>query len=149
MDLDKIVENCIEHRNDDPKLSIYWCHLDGKTYAISYYDNKVKEVYFMDYLYAYFMSCRVDMETISHYYMINTPNEKTTICRYENGVMNRVYTADDNYTTWYCENNKKIIYKRVPYEVPNKQQIYNDLVAFLDKFNKLGLYKHFHRERPE
>lgn len=41
------------------------------------------------------------------------------------------------------------LYKRVPYEVPNKQQIYNDLVAFLDKFNKLGLYKHFHRERPE
>lgn len=85
----------------------------------------------------YFMSCRPDMKTISHYYIINKGNgEKSLIKRYENGIHNRTYTIESRGVTTCIVNGIKIVYTvHSGVVITNHTKFYNDLLNFLDKFN--------------
>ena len=146
-EIDFMAENLVEHRSDNPNSIYYWVILEDKNYCMAYENDKLKEVYIMDYPHNYFMSCRIDMKTISHYYAINNGSE---ILRYEEGKLNRVYTMKDRYTTIFERDGVKVIYKKIEFDVQNKkEQLYNDLIKFLKKFNELKLFKLFQPNKPE
>lgn len=144
-----VVRPEFETRNDNVNLIGYKVSLAGKAYMLYYDKKQLREVYF--YISPeYFMSCRSDMKTISHYYTTSTAAGSDIVKRYENGILNRVY--EDNratgistcivdgiervYTTTYGEVNV------------NQAKLYDDLVDFLVKFSSLGLYKHFSPKEP-
>lgn len=138
------VLDAIEHRSDDEKYAGYGGKLNNQSFLIYYYGDQVKEVYLGDD--RYFMSCRPDMKTISHYY-----NDGKIIKRYENGVLNRIYYQKDN-DTWYVENNKKVVYHldmNVKVSDHMKNKIYKDFTQFLEKFNQLKLYELFQPQEPQ
>jgi hypothetical protein len=73
---------------------------------MGYEGEKLREVYFMRRFPKYFMSCRTDFVTISHYYI----TDAKTIIRYENGILNRVYHREDKNTTYFIDNEKMVKY---------------------------------------
>ena len=137
------VENYIETRSDNPNLSGYAVHLGNSTYIMYYDRNRLREVYFLSEFPNYFMSSRADMKTISHYYI-----DGNQIRRYENGVLNQVYTTSPLYTTC-IKNGKKVVYI-VNYGKKNfsKQKLYEDLTNFLRVFNEKEMYKLFSPQEP-
>ncbi len=136
------VYDIIERRNDNPDLLGYAVNLNNKNYVVYLNKHDLKEVYFL-LSSSYFMSCREDMKTISHYYI-----KDGIIKRYENGKLNRTYHTEKN-VIWCYNNDKKIIYTSGEEKVENKKEIYNYLIKFLKKFNKNKLYKLFSPEEPK
>lgn len=135
-----------ETRSDNADLIGYKVSLAGKAYMLYYDKDQLKEVYF-SFSPTYFMSCRTDLRTISHYY---TTADGRIVKRYEDGLINRIYydnraagistcTVDGIeriYTTTYGKVNV------------NQAKLYDDLVNFLVEFNSLGLYKFFSPQEP-
>lgn len=138
------VENFIETRSDNPNLSGYKVYLGNATYMM-YYDRKLlREVYFLSGFPNYFMSSRTDMKTISHYYI-----DGNQIRRYENGVLNQIYTVFPPMYTICVKNGKEVVYK-VNYGKKkfSKQKLYEDLTNFLHIFNEKEMYKLFAPQEP-
>ena len=90
----------LEVKSSDPEWSLWRVnHIDGKDYLLGYVGNDLVEVYFVGEGYDdYFMSCRTDMKTISHYAV---DNRYKVVRRYENGVRNRIYHDDEDGIMWY------------------------------------------------
>jgi hypothetical protein len=105
-----------------------------------YYKNTLREVYFMRFFPKYFMSCRTDMKTISHYYYSGTD----IIRRYENGIHNQTYYSIDRNTVSCIKNNKKVLYI-TDYDSNHNMgsKLCHDLISFLSQFYNLKLYEHF------
>ena len=144
------VLNYHETRDDDPNLHGYKVIYNGQDYELFYDKESLREVYFLSHFYHYFMSCRVDFTTISHYYTNNyTPDGVQYIKRYENGVNDQNYYLGP--CTCYCDsktNPRTYTACLDPIEV-NVKKLRNDLITFLDKFYALGLDKHFCPEEPK
>jgi murein tripeptide amidase MpaA len=110
-----------------------------------YYDkDTLREVYFLSEFSNYFMSCRTDMSTISHYYIKKIPDSYYfLIKRYENNIYNRAYVIiNNNLTASYSRvDSVERIYKSYPAELSLdlSKKIQGDLLMFLSKFNKFGL----------
>lgn len=129
----------VEVKSSDPEWSLWRVnHVDGKDYLLGYRGNDLVEVYFVgEGSLDYFMSCRTDMKTISHYFVDRRCN---VVRRYEHGVRNRVYHDERNGIMWYEENGKRVEYKQaLTYKLPDWQILYRDLEKFLEEFKKLGL----------
>ena len=140
------ISNSIERRSDNSNLAGYKVSLNNKHYIVYYDGNELREVYFMFYSREYFMSCRPDMKTIHHYYVV-----KNTIKRYENGVLNQVYLIKDKGEIVCMKDNQLVTYKQyygIEHSPETQEKIYNDLVNFIDKFNSLELNHLFSPERP-
>lgn len=142
--MDFKVDNLVETHNQGP-YKAYRVRMDGNVYVVAYDGEHIKEVYFMFYKQKYFMSCRSDMKTISHYYI-----DGDIIRRYEEGILNREYfILDDNTGICYVNNEKRIYstQRGVTIENPNKIQV--DLLQFLEKFNSLALSQFFNPQEPK
>ncbi len=127
-----IVRNKIETRTDNPNLREYQVRLNGSVYIMCYEGEKLREVYFMLRFPKYFMSCRTDFVTISHYYI----TDSKTIIRYENGILNRTYHRDKS-TTYYVDNGKKvkyILHDNIQHSLHKTNQLHQDLTTFLQEF---------------
>lgn len=140
------VDDYYEVQTDRPEFKTYRVRLDNNWYNLCYEGNNLREVYFnlSPTNQTYVFSCRTDMKTVSHYYV-----HGNSVKRYENGECNRSYTIvnkevivckTDNLTRIY-----RIRYVRVPVD---ETKLYNDLVAFLDEFSRLGLNKLYSPQEP-
>ena len=139
------VYKLIETRSDNHNLKGYRLSLDDKIYVV-YYDNTIlREVYFINYFSNYFMSCRSDMTTISHYYI-----KGKLIKRYENSIHNQTYVMVNDDITTCMVGGKKRVYKvsRKNYPDISSDKLYSDLTRFLEDFNSLGLAKNFMPQEP-
>ena len=138
------VDNLIERRNDNPDLLAYRVHLDDKQYVMCYDKDELKEVYFINRFKNYFMSCRSDMKTISHYYIDKTNPDNKVMRRYENGVHNRTYLMKTSRLITCTVDGQERIYTTTEETITiDPQKFYNDLTVFLSKFNTLKLYELF------
>lgn len=132
-----------ETRSDNPDLRGYTIYLDDKKYIMYYEKDLLREVYFISNFKDYFMSCRTDFKTISHYYIVHKSGENSIIKRYENGVHNRTYTIESsNITTCFVDGIKRV-YSAGWYEGDEflRNKLHTDLVSFLTQFTALGLDK--------
>ena len=139
------VYKLIETRSDNHNLKGYRISLDDKIYVVYYDNTALREVYFINYFSNYFMSCRSDMTTISHYYI-----KGKLIKRYENNIHNQTYVmVNDDITTCMVADKKKV-YKvsRKNYPDISSDKLYSDLTRFLQEFNSLGLSKNFMPQEP-
>ena len=145
-----------ETRSDNPALHGYKVRFNSTSYIIYYNETVLKEVYFVGRFKNYLFSCRPDFKTISHYYY-KTPDEtnnKPYIKRYENGICNRIYTIETPQITTCTVDDALVTYITTP-KLSNKdlerldqEKIREDLVAFLDQFIELKLYKLFNPVEP-
>lgn len=137
--MDFEVENFVETRSDNPNLAGCKVHLDGFIYFLYYDKETLREVYLMGRYPKYYMSCRADMTTVSHYYI-----EGDKIKRYENGVLNQIYTMYSPIITLCEKNGEEVIYKvqRGTY-LFTPQKLYDDLIKFLQDFNEKEMYNLF------
>lgn len=143
------VDNLIERRNDNPDLLAYRVHLDDKQYVMYYDKDELKEVYFVNRFKNYFMSCRSDMKTISHYYIDKTNPDNKVMRRYENGVHNRTYLMKTSRLITCTVDGQERIYTTTEETVTvDPQKFYSDLIFFLKKFNTLKLYELFTPNEP-
>ena len=144
-----VVTDTIETRSDDPNLIGYRVYLDFTKYVLYYDKDQLREVYLMSRYPKYFMSCRTDMETVSHYYIIDILDEKSIIKRYENGKHNRTYTIENDEITTCIVDGVQRVYTLIR-ECPNvdENKLYDDLVTFLKKFNDLDMDKLFVPKEP-
>lgn len=145
-----------ETRSDNPDLHGYKVHLDGQQYILYYNKDQLREVYFLGRFKNYFMSCRTDFKTISHYYIenIKKPGHTTDgttgyIRRYEQGTHDRTYVIKGSAVTMCTINNTLRVYTATN-NVPkvDRNKVYTDLLAFLAKFYALGLDKLFAPQEP-
>ena len=140
-----VVQDKVETRNDNPELRLYRVFLDHYKYILCYEKDQLKEVYFMNRFKNYFMSCRTDFKTISHYY-VSIPYIK----RYEQGVCNRIYTMKSATTTTCQVDNIERVYtlfnRTVDVNLINK--FYTDLTTFLIQFYALELDQQFFPKQP-
>ena len=131
------IYNIVEYRSDDPTW-IMWRvrHTDGKDYLMAYDKDGLKEVYFVgEGLPNYFMSCRAkNLRQISHYYV---DDKKSEIRRYENGYLNRT-VYDEHNGIMYCDTHM-YVQKPITTEEIQPEKLYNDLVEFLNRFEKSGI----------
>lgn len=138
--------NAVERRSDSHDYIGYSVTYQDKMYIIYYYKKEIKEVYFFDKEHSgkYFMSCRPDMRTISHYYYLN----QYTIARYENGYLNRLYYQQGQ-AMYYEDHGKKIWYShKFPTEPIDTVKVLTDLIHFLEDFHSQGLDKEFGKPKP-
>ena len=103
---------------------------------MAYDKDGLKEVYFVgEGLPNYFMSCRAkNLRQISHYYV---DDKKSEIRRYENGYLNRT-VYDKHNGIMYCDTHM-YVQKPITTEEIQPEKLYNDLVEFLDRFEKSGI----------
>lgn len=140
-----------ELRSDNPNLLGLTVRLDDQVYSLCYEKDQLREVYFMSVFKNYFMSCRSDFKTISHYYTLPVQNPIRTnhiIKRYENGICNRVYLCKGRETVSTTDGSKRVY--TLYYETPSIEvnKVYADLVIFLTRFKQLGLDQLFSPEEP-
>lgn len=144
------VEDRYELRSDNPNFCGYRVSLDTKIYILYYDKDQLREVYFIDWFKNYFMSCRTDFKTISHYYIeYFEPHCKALGCikRYEQGVHNQIYLMESCSVTSCTVNGIPRVYtviNETPKVDQNKLKV--DLLAFLKQFYNLGLDKQFSPE---
>jgi hypothetical protein len=142
-----------ETRNDNPDLHGYKVHLADYGYIMYYDKEQLREVYFLDRAPNYFMSCRVDFKTISHYYMESIKNPiRTTgyIRRYEHGKLDRTYLVKGPAVTMCTIGDTRRIYTATTdISNVNPEKLKADLEVFLDTFYELGLDKYFSPEEPK
>ena len=127
----------IEYRSDDPTWRMYrFRHTDNKDYLMAYSGGKLKEVYFVgEKIPNYFMSCRAENPYhISHYYV---DKQNSTVRRYEEGEMNRIY-YDDGTGCMRC-NTHEYTQKFFNGEDVDILKIYSDLQNFLKLFQTTGI----------
>lgn len=140
------IENKAEIRSDNSDMIGYRVHWNEMIYVMYYDKDDLREVYFIDFFPCYFMSCRTDFQTISHYYIYDN-----FIKRYENGALNRFYLIV-NTDTLMCYKNKnkdRVIYQRVETPLRHEvQKIKNDLLSFLRTFDKKNFYQLFSPKEP-
>lgn len=128
------IHSLMDKKNIDSKYNAYRVFYNNKSYIVRYSDKELQEVYFLEKPNRW-MSCRIDMKTISYYDVY-----KDYILRIENGVVNRKYHITNKNYLYYEENGVKVIYEAGLYEhVVSDDQIEHDLKQFLIKFNKFGL----------
>ena len=139
----------IEYRSDNPNLKGYRVYYNKRGYLLYYLNDTLREVYFFGFENPdYFMSCRTDMKTISHYF---NSKDHRFIKRYEEGKLNRVYRDENNGTVWYEENGKRVVYQLydLTESLPElKNKLYKDLTEFLDKFYAMKLDELFNPIEP-
>lgn len=137
-----IATTWVETRSDNSDLKGYKVYLDNKIYVLYYDKNTLREVYFMSEYPRYFMSCRTDMKTISHYFYDATGK---IIKRYENGQPNRTYTIINSRLTTcnYAGVERRYESQHINLDQAFQDKLYNDLVNFLDQFISLGLTELF------
>ena len=142
------VDNLIEVRSDNPSLKGYRVHLNNKTYVLYYENDLLREVYFMSLFDDYFMSCRTDMKTISHYYR----KSHGVIRRYENGEYNRSYYTTAGFAFYYKHSQQgriKVTYRTLDnIKINNADQLLIDLSGFLQEFNERKMYRLFSPKEP-
>lgn len=140
-----------ETRSDSADLIGYKVSLAGKAYMLYYDKDQLKEVYF-SFSPTYFMSCRTDMKTVSHYYYTGAVSDTGSdiLKRYENGIMNRIYLDNraTGISTCIVDGIERIYTTTYGKVNVNQAKLYDDLVNFLVKFNSLGLYKLFSPKEP-
>lgn len=149
--IDFRLDNLVERRNDTSDIITYRTYLNGKCYVMSYDKDKLKEVYFVRQFKNYFMSCRNDMQTISHYYIDKTDPNNKVMRRYENGKLNRIYKVITNrYITCTVDGQERIYISKTE-DVSNLDPVkfQNDLTEFLTQFNTLKLYNEFSPNEPK
>ena len=97
------------------------------------------------------MSCRNDMQTISHYYIDKTDPNNKVMRRYENGIHNRTYFIKTNRLITCTVDGQERIYISKTEDVSNLDPIkfQNDLIEFLTQFNTLKLYDEFSPDEPK
>ena len=145
------VDSCYGLRSDSPNTIEYCVFLgffpQAHRYILSYEGDSLKEVYFTERFTNYFMSCRTDFKTISHYY-----TSKPYIKRYENGVCNRIYTFKSKGTVVCSVNGVMRKYtthnRQKPLTDDFVKKLYLDLTNFLATFNNLGLNRFFLPTEP-
>lgn len=119
-----------------------------------YYDKDIlREVYFVSEFSNYFMSCRVDMSIVSHYYIKKIPDTYyLLIKRYENNIYNRSYVViNGSLAVSYSrvDSVERIYTSRTIELSPDfGTKLQEDLLIFLTKFNKLGLSTLFSPQEP-
>jgi hypothetical protein len=148
-----VLTNHVETRSDNPNLKGYRVYLGNKKYIMYYNKDILHEVYFMSEFPKYFMSCRVDLNTVSHYYYQDIPNSNYfLIKRYEKGILNRTYiVVSNNLTVSYLRmDDTERLYKTTCENLSNELavNVQNDLLNFLEQFNKLNLYNLFSPQEP-
>ncbi len=146
-----VVTNSIETRSDNQDLIGYRVYLDFKKYVLYYDKDQLREVYFMSRYPKYFMSCRTDMKTVSHYYILETKDNgvESIIKRYENGIHDRTYIEESpNITTCVVDGIKRIYTFRHEPVTVDSNKLYIDLVTFLEQFDALGMSKLFSPKEP-
>ena len=144
------VDNRIELRSDNADLCGYKVFLDDKIYVLYYDKDRLREVYFMARFDNYFMSCRTDMKTVSHYYIMNEGADgKSFIKRYENGIHDRTYLVERyDIVTCVIDGVKRAYTLKQGPGKHEHRKLYSDLVSFLEQFNSLGLFKLFSPQEP-
>ena len=142
-----IATTWVETRSDNSALKGYKVYLDNKKYILYYDKNNLREVYFMSEYPRYFMSCRADMKSISHYFYDTTGN---VVKRYEDGQQNRTYTIISPQLTTcnYCGVERRYETRHINLDTDFQEKLYNDLVNFLNQFTSLGLTKLFSPNEP-
>jgi hypothetical protein len=131
-----IVSDLVDRKNIDKNYSAYKVLYNSKPYILRYDKDILQEVYFLGEYKHYWMSCRLDMKTISHYYIYDN-----YIKRYESGLMNRIYHLKGPNDIYYIENNKTVEYhaEKMSVHPISNQKLQSDLITFLANFNQLGL----------
>ena len=147
--MDFTVYDYVETRSDNSDLKGYIVRLDDKKYILYYDKDLLREVYFIGHFRNYFMSCRVDMKTISHYYMYKDNPTNKFIKRYENGKCNRIYKIQSsNVITSVVQKQERVYVVNSQKPAIDQTTLYNDLIKFLDEFYAAHLNNLFLPNEP-